>query len=192
MVSGQRSRSVPSKTHTRIQGPGSPSPRSLRRIDSPSSSSARSAPSSPLAARLPDSLPDAGRIPAPPSATAESLWANLPTWHPGRRCFGKNSPDEAPAAAVFFLSAASSDAHGWSLGTCRRHHRREGFTVDPTSSTPRSVPLLPHPTRLRLQFQFFSRPGHPLAIRFQAGLGGSSATGMMGENGLVTRSRRFI
>jgi hypothetical protein len=110
----------------------------------------------PPAPAPPDSLPDAAFDPAPPSAT----------WHPVRRCFGKNSPDEPPAAAVFFLSAASSDAHGWSPGTCRRHHRTEGFTVDPTSSTPRSVPPLPHPTRLRLQFHFFSRPGHPLAIRF--------------------------
>jgi hypothetical protein len=62
------------------------------------------------------------------------------------------------------------------------------------STPPRALlgqSLLPHPTRLRLQFQFFSRPGHPLAIRFRAGSGGSSATGMMGENGLVTRSRRL-
>jgi hypothetical protein len=57
------------------------------------------------------------RIPAPPSASAESLWASLPTW--------QELADEAQAAAVFFFSPAPRDAPGRSPGTCRRHHRRE-------------------------------------------------------------------
>jgi hypothetical protein len=51
-------------------------------------------------------------IPSFPSATPESLYAKLTTWRPGRRSSRQNSPD-APAAAVFYLSAASSAAISW-------------------------------------------------------------------------------
>jgi hypothetical protein len=111
----------------------------------------------------PDSLP----------AAAEYLWASLPTWCPGRRCSGYNSPDEAPAASRghLLLVPASREAHGRSLGTCRRRHRG-GFAVPPHlefSSVSPSAPIL-------RVFVFSSGYAHawviPFLISFGAGPGG--------------------
>jgi hypothetical protein len=88
-----------------------------------------------IATRRPQSPIHRRRVPAPPSAPPKAI---LPTWRPRRHGSGWNSPDDAPAAAAFCFSAASSAAPGRYPGICRRRLHREGLHR-PTPTPPRSL-----------------------------------------------------